>query len=592
MLEAEQYTDLLTSLQARMDELSALVASTQAEIDTLRASTILTQVSLSRKEELLVNYRSDYRVLQGDHEDLQLTASRLTDSLNVVEAAQVAGNPSQSPYTSTVTLLLGQLPVTGEVDYSASLASERLASIYSQLLARRPVLEEAIARLRLRDSPDALAERVSVESVPGTPLIRLSVEDADPSESALLANTIAEIVVEQMQTLQQEFYRGQLSRMQEQIDELSTLIEDTQAEIDATSAEQIQEQAELAHKEGLLAEYRSDYRTLQRDYEEMRLTMVQSSDSVSVVEAAKVPNAPSGPRKLLATALAAAIGAMLAVGGAFLIEHLDDTIETPQDVSQMLGLKTLGSIGNLAKGDGELVVVAQPRSPVAESFRVLLTNIRFSSVERPLRTVLVTSPGPSEGKSTIVANLAAAAARAGIGTLAVDADLRRARLHRLFGLDGRKGLSESIVNGSVDGRLQPTEVEGLVALTSGGLPPNPAEILGSPRMQELLQQLADETDMVLLDSSPILPAADATVLARTVDGVLLVLDAGRSRREAAQQAVERLRQVEASVLGVVLNRLPIPEANYYEQESSNPTWSQRGWKGLQAAVSKLLRRNG
>ena len=279
----------------------------------------------------------------------------------------MAGNRSQSPYTPTVTLLLGQLPVTVEADYSASLASERLASTYSQLLVRRPVLEEAIDRLRLRDDPDALAERVNVESVPGTSLIRLSIEDADPGDAALLANTIAEIFIEQVQAVQQAFYDGQLSRMQEQIDELSTLIEDTQTEIDAMSAEQIQEQAEMAHKEGLLAEYRSDFRTLQRDYEEMRLTMVQSSDNVSVVEAAEVPSATSGPRKLFITSLAAVIGAMLALAGAFLIEHLDDTIETPQDVSEMLGLKTLGSIGHLAKGDGELVVVAQPRSPVAES---------------------------------------------------------------------------------------------------------------------------------------------------------------------------------------------------------------------------------
>lgn len=196
---------------------------------------------------------------------------------------------------------------------------------------------------------------------------------------------------------------------------------------------------------------------------------------------------------------------------------------------------------------------------------------------------MVTSPRSSEGKSLIVANLAATTAQAGLNVVAVDADLRRPRLHRLFGLDARSGLSESLVEGTAEGRLHPTDIEGLSALTSGGLPPDPAQLLASPRTKELLQQLAEQADAVVVDSAPILPVADAAVLAPAVDGVLLVLRAGKSRREAAQQAVERLHQAGANLVGVVLNAVPTPDDVYYfrydtaeKREGESPERQQLG----------------
>jgi non-specific protein-tyrosine kinase len=283
---------------------------------------------------------------------------------------------------------------------------------------------------------------------------------------------------------------------------------------------------------------------------------------------------------------------MAGTGVAFLLEYLDDTLRTPKDVSQALGLSTLAAIGQLSNGGPSLVLEAESHSPVAESFRVLATNIRYFSLDQPLRTLLVTSPHPFEGKSTVVANLAVATARAGLATVAVDADLRRPILHKLFGLDASSGLSESILAGSANGRLQSTDVEGLLSLTSGELPPNPTELLGSRHMQGVLQGLTSEADIVLLDSSPILPAADATVLARSVDGVLLVLYAGRTGREAARQAVERLQRVEANLLGVVLTGVPIPAGNYYKPTSDRSVEPQRHWRWPLTAVSQRIKRNG
>jgi capsular exopolysaccharide synthesis family protein len=509
-------------------------------------------------------------------------------------------------YSATVTLLVHQAPGTSMNDYTAILTSERLVGTYSQLLTGRPVLEAVIARLELKETPDVLAKRVTVKLVKDTQLIRLSVNDAQPTRAALIANAIAEAFIAQIQALQQERYADSLASMQEQIVELSALTEETQAKIDALDTPRTaQEEAPLARLETILAGYRNTYATLQQNYEQMRLTAAQATDNVIVAETARGPERPV-QRRTLYTALAAVVGAMVAVGVAFLLEYLDDTIKTPDDVRQTLGLGTLGAIGRLAKEGEELVVDAQPLSPIAEAFRVLCTNVRFSSVDRPLRTLLVTSPGVLEGKSITVANLAVAMVQAGLRVVAVDADLRRPRLHHLFGLDlGHEGtderlwwgLSGSLLEGRTDGQLHPTQVEGLTILPSGELPPNPAELMGSQQIQQLLHQLAQEVDVVLIDSPPVLPVADATALAQAVDGVLLVLEAGYTRRGAARQAVDSLRQVGANLVGVVLNAVPIHKGSYYYSYNGyhgngkgRPKHRPRWRKGPLATVWRLFGR--
>jgi non-specific protein-tyrosine kinase len=284
---------------------------------------------------------------------------------------------------------------------------------------------------------------------------------------------------------------------------------------------------------------------------------------VSIFRKAEAAGNPVRPRLLPNTILASIVGALLAVGVVFLVEYLDDTLKTPEDVSRVLSLDTLGLIGKLNKGTKELVTLSQPLSPVSEAFRVLRTNIRFSSVDRPIHTLVVTSAGPTEGKSTTAANLATVMAQAGLKVIVVDADLRRPRLHQVFGIHPQGGLTGSLLEGNMDGRLQPTKVEGLAMLPAGNRPPNPSELLGSRRLQELMKLLTQHVDMVVIDSPPVLPVTDAAVLAQGVDGVLLVVDAGETRRQIALQAVESLRQVGANVIGVVLNRVSTRKGSYY-----------------------------
>lgn len=205
-------------------------------------------------------------------------------------------------------------------------------------------------------------------------------------------------------------------------------------------------------------------------------------------------------------------------------------------------------------GAERLITATNPRSPVAEAYRQLRTNIQFSSLDRPIKTLLVTSTSPEEGKSTTLANLAITMAQADRRVILVDCDLRRPVLHQLFRVGNGVGLTTVVANRDAQEiPFVPTEVPGLLLLPSGPLPPNPSELLGSNRMAEVIEQLKQQADYVLFDSPPIVVVTDAAVLASKVDGVILVIRAGKTKREYAQRAKAMLEKVNANLLGVVLN---------------------------------------
>ena len=255
---------------------------------------------------------------------------------------------------------------------------------------------------------------------------------------------------------------------------------------------------------------------------------------------------------------------MLAAGAVFLMDYLDDTLKTDEDVARSLGLSTLGVIGDLGPEPDELKAIVNPLSPSAEDYRMLRTNIRFAGVDRPLRKLMLTSTMPSEGKTTTLANLGVVIAQAGIQVTLVDADLRRPRLHKIFDVENKEGLTEALVEGEVTERLlHPLADYPLSLLPAGAIPPNPVAMLGSMRMKELLDELAQQAEMVLVDCPPALSMADAAVLAQAVDGVLLVVESGTTRWDAARAAVNTLQHVGANLLGVVLARVPVRENRYY-----------------------------
>jgi capsular exopolysaccharide synthesis family protein len=205
-----------------------------------------------------------------------------------------------------------------------------------------------------------------------------------------------------------------------------------------------------------------------------------------------------------------------------------------------------------ALGAAQLVLLTDPRSAAAEAYRTLRTNIQFASLDREVRTIAITSPGAGDGKSTTLANLAIAMAEGGHRVIVVDADLRRPGLHTLFGLANREGLTTAVLSDDTRLPLQDTPVPGLRLLTSGPLPPNPAELVGSRRLDRVLSLLRDVADYVLFDTPPAAALSDAATLAARVDGVILVIGAGRTKRDLARRAKEQLERVKAHILGVVL----------------------------------------
>ena len=217
-----------------------------------------------------------------------------------------------------------------------------------------------------------------------------------------------------------------------------------------------------------------------------------------------------------------------------------------------------------------LIAHLEPKSAAAEAYRTLRTNIQFASPDKPVHTILATSTSPDDGKSTTIANLAITFASSGSRTVLVDADLRRPQLHRLFDLPNDFGLTTLVSemaraaegDESVRLPLQTTSIPDLMVLTSGPVPPNPAEILSSQRMAELLARLRGSADYVLIDTPPIIAVTDAAVLASRVDGVLLVVNAGKTRRDLAIKARDMLKQVNANLLGVVLNNAQLDKSAY------------------------------
>lgn len=289
--------------------------------------------------------------------------------------------------------------------------------------------------------------------------------------------------------------------------------------------------------------------------------------SVSVVESATTPTSPVSPRIPLNTALGVIAGLMVAAGIALLLEYLDDTVKSPDDLTASAGLVALGAVARFrhTKAPETSLITSRSRHPAAEAYRVLRTNVQFSTLDKPSQTFVVTSANPREGKTTTVANLALVLAQTGKRVVAVDSDLRRPTLHQLFGTTNSYGLTNVLLSkdASVNGYLQRTRYDNLAVLPSGPMPPNPSELLSSPRLQTLIENLKREADVVIFDSPPALAVTDASVLAARLDGAILVVDAGKTRAAALQRAKDTLTMTKTNLLGAVLNKLTHKGKDYY-----------------------------
>jgi capsular exopolysaccharide synthesis family protein len=299
---------------------------------------------------------------------------------------------------------------------------------------------------------------------------------------------------------------------------------------------------------------------------------------VSLVEAALTPTEPVRPRTKLNIALGLVVGLMIGIALAFLFDFLDRSVKTPEELEAAAGAPVVGTIPPFKAAKQPIPVAEQPRTPAAEAFRKLRTNFAFLGVDRQSICCVVTSPASGDGKSTVIANLGIALAQAGQRVALVDADLRRPTLHQIFDLPQRVGTTTVLLDrASTLDALQDLGPDLPAVLTSGQLPPNPSELLGSRRMEELLSELRSAFEVVLIDCAPLLPVTDPMVVSQFTDGVLLIARAGVTTRDQAAAARAACVKAGATVFGAALNATSITEndqsayyAYYGKQDRAGP----------------------
>jgi capsular exopolysaccharide synthesis family protein len=312
-------------------------------------------------------------------------------------------------------------------------------------------------------------------------------------------------------------------------------------------------------------------------------------NTLTIIASAELPTNPIGSMKGLTILLAAAAGLLLAAGEAYLLEYLDDTLKTADDVQRLFSAPILGHIFEQRNGKNEetrLYAADDLHHPIAEAFRTLRTNIEFSEMDRPLKTILVTSADVGDGKTSVAANLALSLAQTEKAVFLLDFDLRRPSVHEFFELDNNHGLVDLISGRAALGDVLRFKGERKVGvLTSGGIPLNPTEILSSKKMDQLVSKLAEAADVVIIDGPPLI-VADAKVIAPKVDGVLLVVRPGHTRRSLALGAAEQIKLAGARVVGVVLNRIPLRGADYYAGKGYLDTYYLSNYGDARAGKEK------
>jgi non-specific protein-tyrosine kinase len=506
-----------------------------------------------------------------------------------VIAAYIGVQKEPRIYAATTTVMIGQSLQKPNPSSQEIYISQQLAQTYAELARRQLILEAVRDALSLSYTPSPSS--VSTHQVPGTQLLEINVRDVVPERARAIADEVARQLI--LQGPQGGENQSRRALIQEQVAGLEENIVGTQEEIDraqeeleaASDARAIQQHQEnLAALEDKLSVYQANYASL--------LSTIQGGiNYVSIIEPASTPVHPISPNVGQTLLLAALTGLVVSGGGIFLIELLDDSLRTLEEVQRLTDLPVLGTTAEFGDAGYEDKLIAQrlPLSPITESYRVLRTNVQFAGLDKPLETLLVTSPGPSEGKTVTLANLAIVLAQSGERVVVVDTDLRRPTLHKLFDLPNEAGLTDAILadDKPVTGFLQQTaEIKNLWVLTSGAIPPNPAETLASEQMNRVIQALREHADVILFDSPPALIVADAVILGAKVSGVLIVNDLGRTRRKMAQKVVEVLKRGRVNTLGLVLNR--VPKANgygyyyshYYGKDGNRHAADRAWWQRL------------
>ncbi len=380
--------------------------------------------------------------------------------------------------------------------------NSKLVSTYSELLKSKNVIRQVISNLRMNVEEDELRDNISVSSVKDTELIKISVTSKDPTDAAKIANEMAEVFIEEV----------------------------------------------------------SD---------------IYNINNVHIVDKAEINTEPSNINHVKDIAIFGLIGAFISILSAFISDMLDTTVKTAEEVEKQFKVPVLASTPLHDFSDGkkknkstkikkELISQRDPKSPVSEIFRTLRTNIQFMNASKKLKTILITSTFPGEGKSWVSSNLAVIFAQTGKKVILIDADMRKGRIYTIFGISPIPGLSNCLTqmntneNEKIDINkyIQKTEVENLSVITAGNVPPNPSELLVSAKMKKLLSDLESEFDIIIIDGTPTELVTDSVILSRVVDTTIVVTAYKATKKDCLERTIKSIENVGGKTAGIVINKMP------------------------------------
>jgi succinoglycan biosynthesis transport protein ExoP len=456
---------------------------------------------------------------------------------------------SQTPvYQSSVRLVLEPrqtvFDASGQAPVDIPTEIQRLQSVPVQDSVRQAV---------------GAAPPVSAIQVGRTAVMQLTTEAPEPRRAADFANAYADAYIGYRVQQAVDRLEKAAAPVREKIDALEREIKPLQDQITAlpTGPQRDAKSAELTPRISSLLSIQSTFKST---LDKLEIEAALKSGGVQLVGPAVVPNDPVRPTPVRNALLGLGVGLLFGIVAAFTFEQLDDSIKSTEDLALTAPDVTMVGIIPAVpawrnRAEPRLVSRSEPSSPAAEAYRSLRTSIQFIGLDRKLQVLQVTSANASEGKTTTLANLAVALTQAGQTVAVLSCDLRRPRIHEFFGLPNGMGFT-SVLLGETPLSTAIQRVPGLprlFLLASGGLPPNPSELLSSPRTGELLAALRSQFDIVLVDSPPVLPVTDAAVMSARVDGTLLVTMAGQTSNKHYSRALDLLRNVDAKLVGVVLN---------------------------------------
>ncbi len=453
----------------------------------------------------------------------------------------------------------------------------QLVQTYAEAIRVRDVLQAAAEQAGVQISPGDLAKRLSARAVRDTELLRVVVDETDPQIAARLANAVATVFMATNREHQvnqfassRDNLAGLVASVQKDMDERTREIQTLKAQPDSQART-----ADIARLQAEVVQLQDTYGATLRSYEDLRVAEARNANTLIVLESAEPPGAPIYPRPLQTALLAGVAGLTLAILMAGAAQRFDDRLRDPSRVATEIGLTPLGTIPRMR--DGWSADPEQLSKRLAGSYRLVRSSLLSGLGDRPHRSLLLTSPDPGDGKSVVAACLAIALAESGEQVVLVDADLHRPKQTDLFEIAGDTGLSSLLTDPerSIGSVLQPADVPNLWILPAGPLAADASGLLTSRRFEHRLRELLRLFEVVLIDAPPVLAAPDAALLGSSSDGVIMVLDATRSRGRRARKALETLTASGATVVGSVLNKVSIADTEYSAYAGVGDTQDER-----------------